>query len=81
MNLLLSLFLSLILATTATSVGHAAKYSAADTEVFICVSSGAKVYHARKNCRGLDAFTHTIKKVTVKESVNEYNRRACKVCY
>jgi hypothetical protein len=81
MKLLLSLYLSRTLATTAISVGHAARYDTADTEVYIRVSSGAKVYQVPKNCRGLDASTHTIKKVIVKEAINDYNRRACKVCY
>jgi len=52
-----------------------------EEEVFICVSATAHVYHARKYCRGLDACTHTIKKVTVSVAKNEYKRRACKVCY
>ena len=50
-------------------------------EVYICLSANAKAYHAKKECKGLDACTHTIKKVTEKEAINDYNRRACKVCY
>ncbi|MGN6354122.1 MAG: hypothetical protein ACTHLB_12080, partial [Parafilimonas sp.] len=49
--------------------------------VYICVSRTAYVYHKTKECRGLSRCTHEIKKITKKEAVDDYGRRACKVCY
>jgi hypothetical protein len=72
MNLLITLIAALTLSFTP---------SYKEEEVYICVSKTAYVYHARKDCRGLDACTHVIKKVPVSVAKNEYRRRACKVCY
>lgn len=79
-------FIAFCIITGITGTGYArygftTGYIPAESEVYICVSSGAKVYHSRENCHGLKACTHTIKKVTLKEAINDYNRRACKVCY
>jgi hypothetical protein len=48
---------------------------------YICVSKGAVAYHSDPNCRGLAKCTHTISKISVDDAVNNYNRRACKICY
>ena len=49
--------------------------------VYICNSTTAYAYHKIKDCSGLDRCTHEIKKVTKDEAINDYGRRACKVCY
>lgn len=48
--------------------------------VLICVSRTAYVYHDHY-CRGLNACTHEIKKVTLAFAKNELGRRACENCY
>lgn len=50
-------------------------------KVYLCKSATAYVYHQTTRCRGLAACTHKIIEVTTEEAVNEYRRRACKVCY
>ncbi len=47
------------------------------TYVYICDSTGAKVYHYDKNCGGLNACTHAIKAVTLDEATGTYGRRLC----
>lgn len=51
------------------------------TTVYICNSSGAKVYHSSQNCRGLNNCTHGVIAVSQTDAINKYGRRACKVCY
>ena len=46
--------------------------------VYICVTG--HVYHATKSCRGLRKATHEINAVSIDEAINDYGRRACKVC-
>lgn len=48
--------------------------------VYICDSKTAYVYHSTKDCAGLNACTHEIKKVTLDDAINKYERRACKKC-
>jgi hypothetical protein len=49
--------------------------------VYICNSGTAIVYHKDLRCRGIKSCTHEIKEVSLKEAVNKYGRRACKICY
>lgn len=39
-----------------------------ESDVYICVSKGAKRYHFTKTCKGLSNCKHTIKKVTLNEA-------------
>jgi len=48
-----------------------------ETIVYICVTG--KVYHSRKDCRGLEKATHKIKAVSLSEA--QKTRRPCKICY
>ena len=80
MKFLLALSCFLAIAQSSHS-SYARPVTVTDAKVYIGVSSGAKVYHKIKDCRGLHACTHTIKKVTEKEARNDDARRACKVCY
>lgn len=48
-----------------------------NTSVYICNSSTAKKYHFSKECRGLGACKHDIKKVTLKEAKGKYKRTLC----
>ena len=47
--------------------------------VYICVTG--HVYHATRSCRGLRKATHEIDAVSLDKAINDYGRRACKVCY
>ncbi len=47
--------------------------------VYICVTG--KVYHNRRNCKGLRNATHEIKEVSENVAFYKYGRRRCKVCY
>jgi hypothetical protein len=47
--------------------------------VFICASAGATRYHATR-CRGLNACTHPIKKVTLQQA-EQLGKTACRLCY
>ncbi|HEX5155148.1 MAG TPA: hypothetical protein VFW07_27080 [Parafilimonas sp.] len=49
--------------------------------VYICDSNTAYAYHKTKDCSGLNRCTHEIRKITKADAINEYGRRACKVCY
>lgn len=51
------------------------------TDVYICNSTTASVYHSSKTCKGLDKCTHEIKEVSKEDAEKKYQRRACKVCY
>jgi hypothetical protein len=52
-----------------------------DTKVFVCKSNTSVAYHVKKECRGIKSCTHEVIEITIKEAVNEYGKRACKVCY
>lgn len=45
---------------------------AANSKVFICVSSSAKVYHNLKTCQGLQSCTHKIEEVTDRDAEKTY---------
>jgi len=49
------------------------------TIVYICVTG--EVYHAYRDCRGLNNAKHKIIEVSKEEAVNKYKRRPCKLCY
>lgn len=38
------------------------------SDVYICGATGAKKYHYKENCRGLNSCSHEVKKVTLKEA-------------
>jgi hypothetical protein len=73
--------LSLFLLTYSLAFTRPTSLTTNEAQVYICVSNTAKVYHQDRDCRGLEACTHTIKKVSESIAINEYGRRACKVCY
>ena len=43
-------------------------FTSLESDVYICVSKGAKRYHFTKTCKGLSNCKHTIKKVTLSEA-------------
>ncbi|WP_445716511.1 hypothetical protein [Flavobacterium sp.] len=43
-------------------------FTSVESDVYICVSKGAKRYHFTKKCKGLSNCKHTIKKVTLSEA-------------
>ena len=43
-------------------------FTSLESDVYICVSKGAKRYHFAKTCKGLSNCKHTIKKVTLTEA-------------
>ncbi|MFD2908362.1 hypothetical protein ACFSX9_06400 [Flavobacterium ardleyense] len=45
-------------------------FNSIQSDVYICVSKGAKKYHLSKSCRGLSNCKHQIKAVTKKEAQN-----------
>lgn len=45
--------------------------------VYICVNKGAKKYHYTKNCRGLNACSHEIRKVSLSDAKGKYNKTLC----
>ncbi len=47
------------------------------TNVYICLSVNAEVYHYNRNCQGLKRCTHEVKTVTKTEAINKYKRRLC----
>ena len=49
--------------------------------VYICNSSGAKVYHSSSSCWGLNKCTHGVIEVSKSDAISNYGRRACKICY
>ena len=52
-----------------------------ETNVYICDSPNAIVYHQSKTCSGLQRCKHEVKIVTLADAQNIYGRRACKICY
>lgn len=46
-------------------------FNTTETEVYICVSKGAKKYHLDKDCKGLSNCKHEIKKMTKNDAVNK----------
>ena len=48
--------------------------------VYICTGPKAEVYHARKNCRGLNRCSGSSKMVSLAKAI-EMGRRACKICW
>lgn len=51
-----------------------------ETQVYVCDSRSAYVYHLSRSCRGLSRCTHGVIKMGVSEAKNNYGRRACKIC-
>lgn len=50
--------------------------------VYVCVSPTSIAYHKSKNgCKGIQACTHQIIKVSKADAINKYKYRACKICY
>jgi len=47
------------------------------TYVYVCVSETAKKYHYSKNCRGLNACTHEVRKVSITDAKKKYSRTLC----
>jgi len=47
------------------------------TKVYICDSSGGKKCHYTKDCRGLNACKHEIKKVTLEEAMKKGKKELC----
>ena len=45
-------------------------FNSLESNVYICVSKGAKKQHYSKNCRGLSNCKHEIRKVTLEEAQN-----------
>lgn len=43
-------------------------FTSLESDVYICVSKGAKSYHFTKTCKGLSNCKHTIKKITLSEA-------------
>jgi len=43
-------------------------FNSIESDVYFCVSKGAKRYHYDKFCRGLSNCQHTIKKVSLSEA-------------
>lgn len=43
-------------------------FNSVETKVYICGSAGAKKYHYKENCRGLNACKHQVTKTTLKEA-------------
>lgn len=50
------------------------------TNVYICTGKYAKVYHSKKNCRGLNNCKGEIKYITL-DQAKDQGKRACKICY
>lgn len=48
--------------------------------VYLCNSATAYVYHSTTSCKGLNHCTHGLIKVSLKDAINKYHRRACKIC-
>ena len=51
------------------------------TYVYICMGPQAECYHKSTECRGIKNCSKTIKKVTLNEATDKYNRRPCGYCY
>ena len=48
--------------------------------VYVCTSSGAKVWHCRKNCSALKKCGGSIRETTVGSLGSQY-KKPCEVCY
>lgn len=48
--------------------------------VYICTGNYSECYHKTKECEGLKYCSKEIKKITIEEAKNKYNRRACNYC-
>ena len=70
-RLLLSLTLSVFAISTSCKI---------EETVYICTGPKAEVYHARKNCRGLNKCSGSIKTISLSKAV-QMGRRACKICW
>jgi hypothetical protein len=66
-------FLSVVLICSA--------FNLKDVKVFVCDSTTSVAYHETKNCRGLNRCTHEIIQVTKRDAIENYGKRACKICY
>lgn len=51
-----------------------------ETQVYVCDSRSAYVYHLSRSCRGLIRCTHGLLKMGLSEAKNNYGRRDCKIC-
>lgn len=47
------------------------------SKVYVCVGGSAYAYHLKKECRGLNRCTHSIKEVTLQEAKETYKRKLC----
>ena len=64
------------------STADASAYLAADNDVvYICTGPQSKCYHKTPTCRGLNSCSKEIIKVTKKDAIEKYGRRACQICY
>lgn len=68
--------------TANTAAPHTTYPASAKTEdlVYICYSNTSYAFHSSPNCRGLNRCTHKIIKVSKKDAVASYGKRACKLC-
>ena len=48
--------------------------------VYVCTSSGSKVWHCRKNCSGLKKCVGSIRETTVGSLGSQY-KKPCGICY
>lgn len=48
--------------------------------VYVCTSSGSKVWHCRKNCSGLKKCGGSIRETTVGSLGSQY-KKPCGICY
>ncbi|WP_216857882.1 hypothetical protein [Pedobacter steynii] len=52
------------------------------TRVYICTSPTAVAYHKSRNgCKGIQACSRKVIKVSKSDAIRKYKYRACKVCY
>jgi hypothetical protein len=52
------------------------------TQVYICTSPTAVAYHKSRNgCKGIQACSRKVLKVSKSDAIRKYKYRACKVCY
>jgi len=50
--------------------------------VYVCVSPTSIAYHKSKDgCKGIQACTHQIIKISKADAINKYKYRACKICF
>lgn len=48
-----------------------------NSDVYICASKSSKKYHYKKNCRGLNACNHEIRKVSLSDARKKYGKTLC----